>query len=83
MDPGMVAPKTAPPPVAFNDKWCKKCGICIRFCPVRVLEAGPSGVPRLARPDECTYCGLCENLCPDYAAVVGRRPKKRGDGVER
>ncbi|HEY3315611.1 MAG TPA: ferredoxin family protein [Bacillota bacterium] len=76
------AVKVEPLPVTFNQEWCKKCGVCVRFCPVKALETGPSGFPALARPDECTRCGLCENLCPDYAAVVSPRPKKRGAGDE-
>ena len=50
--------------------WCKKCGICIAFCPQQVLEADDSGCPVVKHPEKCTGCLLCELRCPDFAIVV-------------
>jgi 2-oxoglutarate ferredoxin oxidoreductase subunit delta len=50
--------------------WCKKCGICIAFCPRKALEEDEDSFPVLQHPEKCTSCGLCEMRCPDFAIVV-------------
>ena len=50
--------------------WCKKCGICIAFCPRGVLTTGDDGFPKVKNPDACTGCRWCELRCPDFAIVV-------------
>jgi 2-oxoglutarate ferredoxin oxidoreductase subunit delta len=46
---------------------CKACGICVRFCPRKALQAGAGDLPYLASPEECNACRECERLCPDFA----------------
>ncbi|MFP4475813.1 MAG: ferredoxin family protein [Desulfatibacillaceae bacterium] len=53
--------------VAIKKEWCKGCGICIAFCPKKVLEFDKSGVATVARPEDCIQCGMCELRCPDLA----------------
>ena len=55
--------------------WCKKCGICIAFCPQKVLEADEEGYPLVKNLEKCTECGLCEIRCPDFAVVVHKDEK--------
>jgi len=50
--------------------WCKKCGICVAFCPKNVLDIGEDGYPFVKDPEKCNGCGLCEMRCPDFAIVV-------------
>lgn len=50
--------------------WCKKCGICVAFCPRNVLSAGDDGFPTASNPEACTGCRWCEFRCPDFAIVV-------------
>jgi 2-oxoglutarate ferredoxin oxidoreductase subunit delta len=57
--------------------WCKKCGICIAFCPQKVLAADDSGYPVVENPEKCTGCMLCEMRCPDFAIVVHKDEKSR------
>ncbi len=70
---------SAESPVTFYPAWCKRCGICVAFCPKEVLEAGPDGLPQAVRPEECISCGMCELRCPDFAISVnqpkGKEPK--------
>ncbi len=63
-------------PITIYPAWCKRCGLCVAFCPKEVLEAGPDGLPRVARPEECISCGLCELRCPDFAISLGE-PKEK------
>ncbi len=53
----------------FSD-WCKKCGICVAFCPRQVLERDGKGAPVPKRPQDCIGCRLCELRCPDFAITV-------------
>lgn len=55
-----------------NDKWCKGCGVCVQYCPKKVLEL-QHGKVKILRPDDCSKCGLCEQRCPDYAIFLRRK----------
>ena len=46
---------------------CKKCGICIHFCPKDVLAKDKDGYPEVVNKDACIQCMLCELRCPDFA----------------
>ncbi len=65
-------------PVQFRHEWCKKCGICIEFCPRKALAAGAKDLPFLSNPAACTQCRLCELLCPDFVITVTPRRQKAG-----
>lgn len=67
----MKTTSNAPAKIVINYDWCKKCGICIAFCPVQVFETGREGEPVVARPEKCIKCLLCEKRCPDLALSVG------------
>jgi len=64
--------------IEIDEDRCKGCGLCIMFCPRKVLEFAKHlnrrGVnpPRVAKPDECTGCGFCAMMCPDVAITVYR-----------
>jgi 2-oxoglutarate ferredoxin oxidoreductase subunit delta len=54
----------------INQKGCKKCGICIKLCPRKVLEPGADGLPFAAHPEKCNACELCVSHCPDFAIEI-------------
>jgi 2-oxoglutarate ferredoxin oxidoreductase subunit delta len=56
--------------VTIDPRLCKKCGICVEFCPKDVLGPGRDGVPAVLSPESCTACRLCELRCPDFAILV-------------
>lgn len=62
--------------ITFYRSWCKRCGICVAFCPTKALELDEWDYPHVAMPDKCTMCHLCEKLCPDFAIGVGEVPMK-------
>lgn len=57
--------------------WCKRCGICVAFCPRGALDVGSDGYPYVKDPDRCTGCGLCEVHCPDFAIVASKDEQKQ------
>lgn len=56
--------------ILISQDWCKKCGICIAFCPKKVLENDEFGKVVVAKPDQCIACKICEQLCPDFAINI-------------
>ena len=66
--------------VEVYKSWCKKCGICVAFCPAGVLAEDEAGVPYAKEPDKCTGCQLCALRCPDFAINVTSPKKKEAKG---
>ena len=62
-------------PVYIYYNWCKKCGICVAFCPTGCLERKADGSPFVAHPEKCIHCETCDRLCPDFA-ITGAAVKK-------
>ena len=60
-----------PARIELNEKWCKGCGICIAFCPAKVLVAREDGKPLVENPEAFTRCCLFDLRCPDLAISVG------------
>lgn len=50
--------------------FCKGCGICINFCPKKVLDWDKDFKVFAKNPDECIACHLCEFICPDFAIFI-------------
>ena len=56
--------------VTVFENWCKGCGLCIAFCPQKVLASGPDGHTIVAHGEKCVACDWCYEHCPDCAIVV-------------
>jgi 2-oxoglutarate ferredoxin oxidoreductase subunit delta len=56
--------------VEINRDWCKGCGICVAFCPKKVMEMDGHEKACWARPEDCNACRICELRCPDMAIEV-------------
>lgn len=52
---------------------CKKCGICVAFCPQKVLDIKINSCPEAVNPDKCVGCKLCYKRCPDMAIFVDEK----------
>jgi 2-oxoglutarate ferredoxin oxidoreductase subunit delta len=66
----------------IREKWCKGCGICVAYCPKKVLELR-GGKVAAERPADCIGCRMCELRCPDFAIEIheaGKAPN--GESVE-
>jgi 2-oxoglutarate ferredoxin oxidoreductase subunit delta len=50
--------------------WCKGCGLCVEFCPTKVLALDVDDHPVVVLPEKCTACHWCDTHCPDLAIVV-------------
>ena len=60
-------PKARPiPTVNIRPDRCKGCGICVAFCPTKVLGLDQE-MAMVQSPEACVDCRLCELLCPDFA----------------
>ena len=55
---------------------CKGCGICVAFCPKKVLAIDELVKVIIVNPEACIACGQCELRCPDYAIFVDKKVEK-------
>jgi 2-oxoglutarate ferredoxin oxidoreductase subunit delta len=62
--------------------WCKGCGICVAFCPKKVLELDEHNKALAARLADCIGCRLCELRCPDLAIEVMVEEDEKQSGNE-
>ena len=56
--------------LTINRRWCKKCLLCVEFCPKGLLHMEyVDGIKTLEmrNPEECIRCGKCQIMCPDFA----------------
>ncbi|OAT85824.1 4Fe-4S dicluster domain-containing protein [Desulfotomaculum copahuensis] len=65
-----VLTKTITTRVDIQRALCKKCGICLAFCPAGVFARNERGEVIVAHAESCKHCGLCQSLCPDYAVTA-------------
>lgn len=49
---------------------CTRCDLCIKVCPTNVFARSPSGLPVIARQEDCQTCFQCEAYCPADALFV-------------
>ncbi|MDR7868659.1 MAG: 4Fe-4S binding protein [Sporomusaceae bacterium] len=59
--------------VTVEERLCKGCGICVHFCPAKILELTPVGKIKVIDGDKCMGCKACEHRCPDFALSVEER----------
>ena len=55
--------------VITKQDWCKGCGICVAFCPKKVLGL-KNGKVYIIDNEKCIECGACELRCPDFAIYI-------------
>lgn len=49
---------------------CKGCGICVEFCPKKVLTVNQFEKVEVVSEKDCILCRQCELRCPDFAIFV-------------
>ena len=58
--------------ITVNER-CIKCGLCIKECPVDVLQMGEKGPEEVASTN-CNACGHCVAICPNSAIDNEKAP---------
>jgi 2-oxoglutarate ferredoxin oxidoreductase subunit delta len=78
-------PITAKPPrtrekvLVILQEQCKECGLCVEFCPKKVLCFTDIYNRKGYHPvtacdiDACVNCEFCERICPDMAIFLANR----------
>jgi len=62
--------------VEIDRELCKGCYLCIRACPMKVLEKDPSPNSTGTYPckpvngEKCIACGNCFEVCPDVCIRI-------------
>jgi 2-oxoglutarate ferredoxin oxidoreductase subunit delta len=83
-----IQPKTARGEVYIDRERCKGCGLCVEFCPTKVLVLDKRlnrlgyHPPLVEKPLACTGCDLCGWYCPDFAIFAVRCSAGKEDADE-
>ncbi|MCL2264931.1 MAG: 4Fe-4S binding protein [Treponema sp.] len=62
--------------ITIDREMCKGCCLCIRACPVKILEVdkemNSTGTypAKAVNIDKCIACGNCYEVCPDVCIEV-------------
>jgi len=62
--------------ITIDREMCKCCMLCVRACPVKVLEedsemnSSGSHPAKAVNMDKCIACGSCYEVCPDVCIEV-------------
>ncbi|GHU23374.1 4Fe-4S ferredoxin [Spirochaetia bacterium] len=62
--------------IVLDRELCKGCFLCVRACPVHVLDkdttANSTGTypASVVNPDACIACGNCFAMCPDVCIEI-------------
>lgn len=54
----------------INRSWCKGCGICVRFCPKKVLYLDEQEKAYAVDASKCICCEACVIRCPDLCIEI-------------
>ena len=77
--------KSVEPVIHIFPEWCKGCGICVAFCPKKVLVMGKDQKAHVAHEEKCIRCYFCARRCPDLAITLretnGHRKEDPDTGV--
>lgn len=55
--------------ITIDERRCKACQICVKYCPGSVLSMKLDAVV-VSNIEGCNKCMRCELLCPDFAIYV-------------
>ena len=65
--------------VTINANECKGCGLCVNFCPKKILALSETVLnskgyrpAECIEPEKCIGCAMCATMCPDVAITVER-----------
>ncbi len=62
--------------IEIDREVCKGCYLCVRACPLKVIEADTTPNSSGVRPavpasmDKCIACAACHAVCPDACIIV-------------
>jgi len=60
-----------PPTIAIRPELCRKDGLCVKLCPVRIFAARDGEMPSVNHAEECVLCGHCVAGCGSGALAHG------------
>jgi 2-oxoglutarate ferredoxin oxidoreductase subunit delta len=73
--------------ITVDTERCKGCGLCIKACPLKLLELDKSVLNkkgyqpmRIHTPEKCIGCTFCALMCPDVCITVEREKEEVKNG---
>ncbi len=65
--------------ITFNSELCKGCGLCVNFCPKKIVELSQNKFNKKGYhpavlieggQEKCIACAICATMCPDTVITV-------------
>jgi len=68
--------------IAIASEECKKDGLCVKVCPVRIFTAAEGQLPSIHDAEHCVLCGQCLAVCPSNCITHSRLEQARLSRIE-
>ncbi|MFC4779043.1 4Fe-4S binding protein [Paenibacillus sp. GCM10023252] len=61
---------------------CIQCNLCVKVCPTNVFDTDATGLPVIARQEDCQTCYMCEAYCPVDSLFVAHHADEKVEVTE-
>jgi nitroreductase/NAD-dependent dihydropyrimidine dehydrogenase PreA subunit len=72
----------AQPTIIIQEELCKRDGLCVKLCPVRIFATREGEIPSVNHTEECVLCGQCVAGCSSGALSHGGLDPVRTTRIE-
>lgn len=68
--------------VSFVEAYCKGCGLCVHFCPKKIIALADGVNSQGYNPaailevEKCSGCAICARVCPEVVISIEKEERR-------